>query len=106
MDTNSPTPSSQAPQNPDVSQHSGTGALIGAAVIVVVLALGAYYIFMNDALAPTTPDEEAIQAQSDAQTDALRQTSNSDATGDIDADLEATNLGDVEGEMNATAEGF
>lgn len=100
-----PQPAPAAAMAPAPQHGSNTGTLIGAAVIVLALALGAYYFFMNDALAPTMQDEQAgMEAGSDATTEALRQTSSSDDTSAIEGDLQATDLGDMEAEMNATAE--
>lgn len=96
-------PSAQMPQAPEPKQGSSAATLIGAAIVIIALALGAYYFFMNDALAPTTGDQATVENGADQKTEALRQTSSSDETGAIEGDLQATDLGNMEAEMNATA---
>lgn len=95
--------------SPAPQHSSNAGALIGAGVIVALLVLGALYFWMDarEAQAPSDQDQRAVEnSQEDARAAALSQTNSSDATADIASDLEATDLGDVEGEMNATGDGL
>lgn len=86
--------------------HSNRGMLIGAGVLVAVLALGAAYYTSNREAAQDNDAAVTEQAGEDQKAAALSQTSGSDATADIEADLAATDLGDVEGEMNAAGNGI
>ena len=94
-----------------VPEKSSAGPLIGATIIIVVLALGAFYFWgahlntvkkANDGL-PLIPAEGA-DTTSDANQEWMPQDSSSDNAADIQADLEATDMSTFEQQMNADME--
>lgn len=108
MDTGTNMPP-QIPPMPAAPQSGGNaGAMIGVGVIVIVLALGAVYFWMDSR--PMADIQEATTetsyTQTDATAEALKQTGTSDTASDIEADLSATELGDIEAEMNAASSGI
>lgn len=91
------------PQTP--AQSNNTSAMIGAGIIVVLLAIGAYYFTVNKPTSDTNNDTGTESAaQSDQKTEALKQTSSSDSATAIESDLQATDIGDMQAEMNATSD--
>lgn len=108
MDTGTTMPPQQMPPMPEAPKGgNNAGAMIGVAVIVIVLALGAAYFWMQsrpmDSAQDSAVTEDAMYAQPDKTAEALKQTSSSDAAADIEADLSSTDLGNIEAEMNAAA---
>lgn len=108
-------PSGDQMPMPAQEKSGGSGAMIGAVVVIVIIvALGAY-VFMNRDSGTNAPQySEEEQAELDAIVDApdqtleeLQQQGSSDEIADIEADIDATDLdnldqelGDIEGELN------
>ena len=73
------------------AEEKSWGPIIGSIIIVVIILAGGVYIW-GSRLAPL---EENIETP-DAQTEALRMQGTSDEVGSIEADLQATNLNDID----------
>jgi len=78
---------------------SGTGAIVGAIIVVIILVVGGLY-FWGKQLSTDTDT-------TDPQLEALQNTSASDEVADIEADISTTELdnldaelGDIEAELN------
>jgi|GEM_PF-2718327 len=87
---------------PNIEERS-VGAIIGTIIIVVLIVAGGIYFFTTRKSPTVTPPptpEEILQTQ-DATTTALEQQSTSDTVSDIQTDLNNTDLGGIDAEMNA-----
>ncbi len=104
----SPLPQMGAPMSDEDEKSSG--ALIGTVIIIVVLILGGLYLWNNkmqeeqiDRMLEDGPMIEGGEmmpaADADAATAALSQQGTSDETADIEADLNATNFNEMDGEL-------
>ena len=100
----------QQPASPtQAGPHGGsTGPTIGIAIIVALLIAGGVYFWMDakEAVAPTeeqsTTETSSQAGAEDIKAAELSQTSSSDSANSIEADLQATDLGDIDAEMSAT----
>ncbi len=111
MEPSSNNPQAQQEAAPAVSasqSHSGTGPTIGIIVIVLVLLAGALFFWFGSGMTIGNPDDaENTQAtntqdsspENSPDVQALMQTTPSDSTAAIDADLEATNIGSAESDL-------
>jgi|CXWL01.1.fsa_nt_gi flagellar basal body-associated protein FliL len=81
--------------------ETGMGATIGILVIILILATGGVYLWTSkQASAPTIGENQTTQAESaDEKTQALMHVSSSDSASSIEADLNATDIGDASGEL-------
>ncbi len=83
------------------SQPHGMGALVGTLIVLAVLVLGGVYFFLNNQMIePQAPpvilgDTTPIPAQNDPAP------SSSDTVNDIDADVDATDLNQLEAQIDA-----
>ena len=98
------TPETEVPRMNPAPKDSGTGALIGIVIIVLVLAAGGIYVWMSKNIAKQIPqtDQSAQQqaaAPEDAKTQALMQASSSDSASAIEADLKATDTGNASSDL-------
>ena len=86
--------------NPDNQTSSGSGSLIGSIIVVIILIVGAIYLFSQKASAPLTPEGDGAPVVSAPVTPAPEpvvdeQTLDSEAAGTaadvagLDADLKA-----------------
>ena len=103
-----PTPSgmSQTPPTPAPSK-GGSGPLIGIIVIVLVLIAGAFYLWMDSRQMPSDVSPYGMNEKEgviDAITAALGQVGSSDTASAIEADLSATDTGDLNAELSTVAE--
>jgi len=93
-----PTPTQEAPV---VEEKSPVGPIVGIIIILVILIIGGLY-FWGQRIS-TTVDEnltpEEIIAETDTSLEALNQQGTSDAIVDIEADLNATDLGNLDAEL-------
>lgn len=83
---------------PNMEQKS-VGAVIGTIIIIVLLVVGGIYFFTaRKAEAPIPTPEEILQTQ-DATTTALERLGTSDNVGDIEIDINNTDLGSIDAEL-------
>ena len=95
--TNPEEPMGKTPQAP---QEKAVGPIVGAVIIVVVLVLGGLYFWGQKIAqegAPQTADE--ILEAPDETLESLEQQGTSDEIPDIEADLNATNLEELDVEL-------
>jgi len=81
----------QAPEAPKTKKEGSAGSTVAIIVIILILIAGGYYYFtvgINPAQSPATGDEAATASD----VAALNEQGTSDALGDIEADLNATDL--------------
>ncbi len=89
------------PQN-----KSSIGSIIGTVIIIAIIILGGLY-FWGKRIEESKANAELVSEASTTQTNEsenVSKTSSSDDLDSIDADLEATNLNDLDAEMNAQAQ--
>lgn len=98
MDTNNTqwTPPSPLEGMPAPQEKNGAGPLIGAIIIILVLALGGFYFWKNsiEKESANTPIEQQAQT---------RELGTSDDTGAIEADLEASTFDALDTSLDAAA---
>ncbi len=93
--TNNVVPPENAPQ------HHGMGALVGTLIVLAVLVLGGVYFFLNNQMIePQMPpvilgDTTPVSTQTDPTP------SSSDALSDINADIDATDLDQLDAQIDA-----
>jgi|GEM_PF-2916330 uncharacterized protein YpmB len=80
----------------DTNSSGGKGSLIGAIIVIVVLIIGAIYLFSGRTEAPVTPENGEIPATTEAPVDLDSMTDLEAAAGNIDigsidADADALN---------------
>lgn len=95
--SNEQVPESNTPPPPDETEERSIGSLIGIVIIIVILVIGGLYFWgkqINDAQTP-----EEIATQSDPQTQSLKQQGSSDDIESIENDLEATQLNNLDAEL-------
>jgi len=83
-------------------ETAGIGPVVGAGLIILLLALGGWYYFNMKADENTTlegPTAEEIMQSADPQTESLSSQGNSDELDAIYSDTEATNLDSLDQEM-------
>jgi cytoskeletal protein RodZ len=109
--TNEATP---APASPVVAENKSSGALIGTIIVIVILVVGGFYLW-NTRVQPkieektVPPTEQPLGQQTtedqasnaDPATTALAAQSSSDETASIEADLNATDLNNMDTELQA-----
>jgi uncharacterized protein HemX len=104
-------PNNTPPQAPIPPVQNGNGPLIGIIIIVLVLAAGAFYLYMNsqwyqsdDSNSPSAvaPANNETANPIDAVTEALKKTSSSDSASAIEADLKATQTGNMDADLSQT----
>ncbi len=80
------------------------GPTIGAVIVIIVLVIGAIYIFWKRNFAEPTPEplpaEETSMVEADRLVDALTNQSVSDEVGALEVDAAATDLGSLDSELN------
>lgn len=76
------------------SESKSHGALIGSAIIVVILIIGGIYYYKSAKIQILEDQARAEQAllESEAQVESINEQSDSDATADIEYDLETTDI--------------
>jgi len=83
------------------SESEGVGPLVGAVIVILIIALGGVY-FLSKKVEEVNDDgvsgEEIMQEQ-DMTTLGLQTQQNSDEIADIEADLNATDLEDLDREL-------
>ncbi len=83
------------------TQQSGNGTIISILVIVLILVVGAYYMWKNEQQVPLETEENLIENQLaspeelDQQAQAYQAQSSSDEMNSIEADLNATTFADI-----------
>lgn len=94
--------------------ETNTGALVGAVIIIILLAVGAFYFWgarLNKASDANPPplilgnDAVGLDAASDAGA-GLPPQGTSDEAGDISADLEAMNIGQLDAQTSNSLQSF
>lgn len=98
--SNTPPTEPTAPQSED--HGTSFGPLIGIIIIVALIVFGGFYYWLsldkeNDGTSDQTAEE--IINQEDPQIDALEQQSTSDTVSAIEEDLDATDLGNIEADL-------
>jgi len=87
----------------DQAENKSTGSIIAIIVIVVIIIIGGLYFWgqtvNDDTLKDTDLTAEEITSAPDATTEALKQQGGSNAISDIDADLNNTDFGDFDAEL-------
>lgn len=106
----------QMPQEPNMSgkpeESKGYGALIAMAVIVLIIIVGAYFMFQDRVGEGEKSDAEldaqfdASEGQLDAELEAINSTSEDDTLASIETDLEGSDLSDLDAELDAIDEEF
>ncbi len=103
------------PENGVPKPHtSSVGPIIGAAIIIAVLAIGALYywqtemegVYQNDDSLPMNENgtlDEALEGEEDASLLDIQIQSSSDELSSIETDLDATTIDDLDAELNAEA---
>jgi len=109
-------PTTQAPMEEDtapVEQATGGGtALVALGVIVVIILAGAFFIFGNKyAGAPKTEESldiqfDAAETATQAQIDAINTVQDSTALTAIEADINASDLSDLDASLDAIDQEF
>lgn len=89
------------PPTPEKKSHFG--AISGIVIIVVILALGGLYLWGKELnnQEPATPESAVVnnEAAVDSSTQALETQGTSDNIGDIEADLNNTNLENLDADL-------
>lgn len=105
--------SEAAPQPETPKEEAGSGsALIALGVIVVIILVGAFFIFGDKYVgAPKTEADleeqfDASEQQAEAELEAIIETNDSNALADIEADLQNSDLSDLDGELDAIDQEF
>lgn len=91
------------PKNPTPSapsQEKNTGALIGTIIIIVILVVGGLYMWGKDLVNNGAISPAEVLQVSDTATEALKSQSTSTKASDIEADLNATDLSNLDKELN------
>lgn len=101
MEPNSNTGNATEPQTfPQAAEKSSMGPLIGAAIIILLIIAGGLYLWGSQVnQARQNVNVPPMILGDDAR--ALPPTSSSDAVADINADIEATDLGMMETEIES-----
>ncbi len=77
-----------------------TGSIIGSIIVIIVIIIGGLYFWgtksTDPMVEPGTPDPVEEAPMQDPIGDALRNSSNSDDLGAIEADLNATNIDNID----------
>lgn len=97
-------PSPMQPEAPKPPHHSGVGPVVGIIIIIILLAAGGLYFYMSEQEKVMENDAAQMEIQkesADAQAEALRTTSSSDTTASLESDLNATDLGSSESDLQA-----
>lgn len=96
------TPGGMAPMS--TPPKNGSGPLVGIIIIVLVLAVGALYIWMKNQSVNTDGEPYGMTDQNesfaDAITDALKNVGTSDTASAIEADLSATQTGNIDADLS------
>ncbi len=88
---------------PTEGSKEGKGPVVGIIIIIIILVIGAVYVFTNQLNAPVVDDEmtaEEIENLPDEATDELLQYSNSDELTDIERELMETDLDNLEADLD------
>lgn len=96
-----PNSNNAAPQENMPQQH-GMGALVGTLIVLAVLVLGGVYFFLNKQI--TEPQTPPVILGDTAPAPLVQDTpapSSSDAVGAIDADIDATDLDQLDAQIDA-----
>ena len=85
-----------APESMGEPEKKSAGPVFGIVIIVVLLILAGFYFWgtLNDSMSP-----EEIEAEADTALVSLETQSTSDEVSDIEADLDATSLDDLDKEL-------
>lgn len=89
-----PAPQPQPSSSASSAQKSSMGPLFGVIIVIALLAVGGFYFWLQSAQ-NETPELPYIPGDG-ASEDWQPATTNSDEAADIEADLEATNIGEFE----------
>jgi hypothetical protein len=97
--------SNQSTQETSAPEKKQTGSIIGSIIVIIVIIIGGLYFWGTKAVAPTdeaqTPPADPItMPEQDPIGDALRNTSTSDELGDIEADLNTTDIDSIDAEAD------
>jgi len=91
----------RAEQNASSAKNIQAGPIVGSVIVIVVLVLGGLY-FLGKKVSEEgvfAPEPEAIQNAPDKVTDALQEQGTSDEIADIEKDLDATILDELDAEL-------
>lgn len=94
--TNEPVPEIEAPQT------KSTGAIIGSIIIIIILIIGGLYLWgkqITEKEAQSSITPEQILSETDPALDLLKTQGISDKITDIEADLNATDLNNLDKEL-------
>lgn len=106
-----PAPAPQTPPPtptpmPPAQSSSSIGPILGAIVIVALLAAGGIYAYMTWEDRSMTQQEQGAAPTTDTQAQDLQQTSSSDEVADLEADLSATSETNASGEVDTLEQSF
>ncbi len=94
----------QMSQTP-IKKGGGMGPIIGIVIIIILLALGGYYVFTNEQEKRMEQDN-AQEATSDMTTENLKVVGSSDTSTAIESDLNATDVGSSESDLQGAEGSF
>lgn len=97
----------ESPMSPQEGPGGSGGALIALVVIVLIILAGAFFIFgdklpgepKTDAELDEQFDATGVEAQ--AELEAINSTSDSNALADLEADINSSDLSDLDAELDA-----
>lgn len=87
--------------NEEPSFGKNTGAIIGIIIIVIILVVGGLYIWGKRLVGSPGNAPASSEAVTDTATNKLMKQSSSTAVSDIEADLSATTLNELDAELNS-----
>jgi len=93
-------PMQEAPVEESAPKEKSAGGVISTIIIVVIILIGAVYLFTSrEPAIEMTPEE--ISTAPDAQVEALMEQGTSDSLTTIEEDLDATELEGLDAELDA-----
>lgn len=80
-------------------KHETVGPLVGVAVIVIIIALGGYYMWSTQIRNGTPESDRGVQMSEDEMLTELETQSSSDSLSSIEGDLDDTELNTIDQEL-------
>lgn len=100
-----PTPQpTMSPQH--AGQKGSMGPIVGIIIIIILLAAGGFYFYQSEQEKAATKDAATQEQASSSPDQQAQTTSSSDATTAIESDLNATDLGSSQADLQGAASAF